>query len=244
MEKKISLQICISSFVRYYGKQKSLRIVGEKRYSGKPYTVTSDWQKFQMKLHYMPCDEIAECLDENTNHFQQVKSFILNHGSLVKWPSNVSLFIAIAVDTSEMRFFRRKNTSICIRLQVYKTDDCWLPACRLPACPSVLLMNKTSTNSLIFYFDKAKQKMCVQVTWKNIPKYFVLFCRNNPLMLKGLKSVALKIIQMYHFWLKWKRYTVCTNWWDSNFLEWDSHFFQWDSYFLPDGSPELLFSKS
>ena len=28
------------------------------------------------------------------------------------------------------------------------------------------------------------------------------------------------------------------------FLEWDSHFFQWDSYFLPDGSPELLFSKS
>ena len=28
------------------------------------------------------------------------------------------------------------------------------------------------------------------------------------------------------------------------FLEWDSHFYQWDSYFLPDGSPELLFSKS
>ena len=28
------------------------------------------------------------------------------------------------------------------------------------------------------------------------------------------------------------------------FFEWDSHFFQWDSYFLPDGSPELLFSKS
>ena len=25
-------------------------------------------------------------------------------------------------------------------------------------------MNKTSTNSLIFYFDKANQKMCVQVT--------------------------------------------------------------------------------
>ena len=34
-------------------------------------------------------------------------------------------------------------------------------------------------------------------------------------MLKGLKSVDLKIIQMYHFQLKWKRYTVCTNWWDS-----------------------------
>ena len=32
-------------------------------------------------------------------------------------------------------------------------------------------------------------------------------------MLKGLKS--LNIIQMYHFRLKWKRYTVCTKWWDS-----------------------------
>ena len=37
-------------------------------------------------------------------------------------------------------------------------------------------------------------------------------------MLKGLKSVDLKIIQMYHFRLKWKKYTVCTNWWDSNFF--------------------------
>ena len=37
-------------------------------------------------------------------------------------------------------------------------------------------------------------------------------------MLKGLKSVDLKIIQMYHLGLKWKRYTVCTNWWDSNFF--------------------------
>ena len=27
-------------------------------------------------------------------------------------------------------------------------------------------------------------------------------------MIKGLKSVNLKIIQMYHFRLKWKRYTV------------------------------------
>ena len=27
-------------------------------------------------------------------------------------------------------------------------------------------------------------------------------------MLKGLKSVDLKIIKMYHFRLKWKRYTV------------------------------------
>ena len=68
-------------------------------------------------------------------------------------------------------------------------------------------------------------------------KYSKIFCfvnlsRNNPLMLKGLKSVNLKIIQMYNFLLKWKRYTICTNWWDSNFFEWDSHFFQWDSYFL------------
>ena len=30
-------------------------------------------------------------------------------------------------------------------------------------------------------------------------------------MLKGLKSVNLKIIQMYHYRLKWTRYTVCTN---------------------------------
>ena len=52
-------------------------------------------------------------------------------------------------------------------------------------------------------------------------KYSKIFCfvsRNNPLKLKGLKSVSLKIIQMYHFRLKWKRYTVCTNWWDSNFF--------------------------
>ena len=117
-----------------------------------------------------------------------------------------------------------------------------LPA--LPVCLSVFLMKKTSTNSLIFYFDKAKQKNMCSGYMKNIPKYFVLLSRDNPLMLKGLKPVSLKIIQMYHFRLKWKRYTVCTKWWDSTFFEWDSHFFQWDSYYLPDGSPELLFSKS
>ena len=61
--------------------------------------------------------------------------------------------------------------------------------------------------------------MCVQVTCKNIPKYFVLLSRNNPLKLMGLKSVDLKNIQMYHFRIKWKRYTACTNWWDSNFFE-------------------------
>ena len=145
---------------------------------------------------------------------------------------------------------------------------------------------------------RPNKKKCVQVTWKNIPKYLVLLSWNNPLMLKGLKAIDLKIIQMYHLRLKWKRYMVCTNWWDSNFFgvglplfpvglllfarweswtpvfkilvralvslpakmekiyrvhklvglqlffEWDSHFFQWDSYLLPDGSPELLFSKS
>ena len=60
MEKK-SLRICITPFVQNYDKQKSLRIVRiveKKQYSGKPYTVTSDWQKFQMKLHYKLCDEI------------------------------------------------------------------------------------------------------------------------------------------------------------------------------------------
>ena len=59
-------------------------------------------------------------------------------------------------------------------------------------------------------------------------------------MLKGLKSVNLKIIQMYHG--KDIRYAQIGG--TPAFLEWDSHFFQWDSYFLPDGSPELLFSKS
>ena len=45
----------------------------------------------------------------------------------------------------------------------------------LPACLAVLLMNKTSTNSLIFYFDKAKQKnVCSDIHEKNlVPKYFV-----------------------------------------------------------------------
>ena len=63
-------------------------------------------------------------------------------------------------------------------------------------------------------------------------------------MLKGLKSVNLKIIQMYHFPLKWKYIRYAQIGGTPTFFEWDSHFFQWDSYFLPDGSPELLFSKS
>ena len=71
MEKKtISLRIFIlHSVIRFcYGKQNRLRFVEKKWYSGKPYTVTSGCEKFQMKLHYKPCDEIssvqAECLDE------------------------------------------------------------------------------------------------------------------------------------------------------------------------------------
>ena len=54
---------------------------------------------------------------------------------------------------------------------------------------SVLLMNKTSTNNLIFYFDKAKQKnACSGYTkFKNIPNYFVLLSRNIKLMLKRVK---------------------------------------------------------
>ena len=107
----------------------------------------------------------------------------------------------------KLRFLEEEKTSTCIRL--YKTEDC---------CLSVLLMNKTSTNSLIFYFYKAKQKNVCSGYMKNIPKYFVLLSRINPLMFKGLKSLDLNIIQMYHFRLKWKRYTVCTNWWDSNFF--------------------------
>ena len=45
---------------------KSLRIVEKKtkkRYSGKLYTVTSDWQKFQMKLQWNVSSVQAECLD-------------------------------------------------------------------------------------------------------------------------------------------------------------------------------------
>ena len=57
-------------------------------------------------------------------------------------------------------------------------------------------MNKTSTNSLIFYFDKAKQKKNVCSGYmKKYTKIFCLVSRNNQLMLvKGLKSVNLKII--------------------------------------------------
>ena len=125
----------------------------KKRYSGKPYTATSDWQKFQMKL-YKPCDEMyhrwnvssVQAEWTQTNHFQQVKSFILNHGSHVKWLSNVSLSIAIAD-----AFFRRKKTSICIRL--YKTEDCCLSV-RPSVCLSVRLVseyNKYQQFNLLFW---------------------------------------------------------------------------------------------
>ena len=55
-------------------------------------------------------------------------------------------------------------------------------------------------------------------------------------MIKGLKSVNLKIIQMYHFRLKWKRYTVCTNWWDSQlFLSGTPTFSSWTPTFCQMG---------
>ena len=112
-----------------------------------------------------------------------------------------------------MRFYKKKDFHLHKIIQNRGLLSVCLSA-SLSVCLSVLLMNKTSTNSLIFYFDKAKQK---NVCWGYM-KYFVLLSRNNPLMLKGLKLVNLKIIQMYHFRLKLKRYTVCTNWWDSNFF--------------------------
>ena len=105
-------------------------------------------------------------MNKHKQIFSASKIVLLN----VKWLSNVSLFIAIAVDTSEMRFYKKKKTSICIRL--YKIEDCCLPACL-----SVSFMNKTSTNSLIFYFDKAKQKNVCWGYMKNIAKYFVLLSR-------------------------------------------------------------------
>ena len=47
-------------------------------------------------------------------------------------------------------------------------------------------------------------------------------------MVKGLKSVNLKMIQMYHFRLKWKRYRKDIRYAQigktPTFLEWDSHF--------------------
>ena len=103
---------------------KRVRIVGKKRYSGKPYTVTSDWQKFQMKLHYKLCDKIFIGSSQVSRwiNFQQVKSFIPNHGSHVKWLSHCN-----RCRHKRDAFFRRKNTSICIRL--FKTEDCCLPAC-------------------------------------------------------------------------------------------------------------------
>ena len=65
---------------------------------------------------------------------------------------------------------------LCIRL--YKTEDCYLSAClsvchEVSVCLSVLLMNKTSTNSFIFYFDKAKQK---NVCSGYLNKYSKIFC--------------------------------------------------------------------
>ena len=52
---------------------------------------------------------------------------------------NVGLFIAIAVDTSEMRCFFKK---IDFHLhKIIQTEDCCLSAC-LPVCLSVCLVNE------------------------------------------------------------------------------------------------------
>ena len=61
--------------------------------------------------------------------------------------------------------------------------------------------------------------MCSSYMKKYTKIYLALLSvsRDNPLMLKGLKSADLKIIQMYHFRLKWKRYMVCTNFWTPTF---------------------------
>ena len=89
----------------------------------------------------------------------------------------------MAVDTSKMRCFRRKKD---FYLHKFIENRGLLSVC-LSVCLFVLLINKTSTNS--FYFDKAKQKnvFCSgYMKFKNIPKYFVLLSRNNPLILKSI----------------------------------------------------------
>ena len=59
-------------------------------------------------------------------------------------------------------------------------------------------------------------------------------------MLKGLKSVDLKIIQMYNVSLPDKMEKI----YGMHELVGLQLFLEWDSYFLPDGSPIHLFSKS
>ena len=84
--------------------------------------------------------------------------------------------------------------------------------------------------------------MCFQVT-QNL-KDTAKISRNNPLVLKGLKSVDLRIIQMYHFRLKMgKIYGMqdlvgLPTFWSETLT------FYSGTYILPDESPELLFSKS
>ena len=61
--------------------------------------------------------------------------------------SIVSLFIVIAIDTSEMRFLEKKD----FHLHKINQNRGQL-SIHLSVCLSVLLMIKTSTNSLIFLF--------------------------------------------------------------------------------------------
>ena len=60
MEKKNNDFTYLHFFFRSLLRQtkESENCLKKKQYSGKPYMVTSDWEKFQMKLHYKPCDEI------------------------------------------------------------------------------------------------------------------------------------------------------------------------------------------
>ena len=71
--------------------------------------------------------------------------------------------------TSEVRFYKKKDFHLHKIIQ-----NRGLLSFFLPACLSVLLMNKTSTNSLIFYFDKAKQKSVLRLHEKI--EQNILFC--------------------------------------------------------------------
>ena len=64
---------------------------------------------------------------------------------------------------------------------------------------SFLQNEKLSLLSFILIWPNEKCVFRLHEIKKKIPKYFVLLSRNNPLMLKGLKSIDLKIIQMYRF---------------------------------------------
>ena len=59
-------------------------------------------------------------------------------------------------------------------------------------------------------------------------------------VLEGLKSVHQRIIQMYHFRRKWERYTVIVG----TVMAYAQIGGTFSFLSVPEGSPELLFSKS